>query len=91
MEGVDHSFIQLLCAKPYETFIDIAGNKTSCLPARNFGFGGQDRETRENNMVHLSIHSTDLLNAYCVLGIVLGAGERTVNKTDKPYPHAADV
>ena len=32
-----------------------------------------------------------LLSAYCVLGIVLGAGERTVNKTDKPYPHAADV
>lgn len=26
-----------------------------------------------------------LLSAYCVLGIVLGAEERTVNKTDKPY------
>ena len=27
----------------------------------------------------------------CMLGIVLSAGERTVNKTDKPDPHAADI
>ena len=32
-----------------------------------------------------------LLSAYCMLGIVLSAGERTVNKTDKPDPHAADI
>ena len=40
-----HSFIQLLCAQPYVTFIDTAV-KTLCLSSRNLGFGGQDGETR---------------------------------------------
>lgn len=43
-------------------------------------------------LLHTHSFNKYLVSTYCVLAIILGAGDTAVNKNDQnPYPHGADI
>lgn len=61
------------------------GNDTDSLKMENMlGCSTGSVMPRLQSFTHQHISS-----AYCVPGVVLGAGDRAVNETDRPCPHAA--